>query len=192
VTRFRPTFVLILLTVLVAGCSGDDDSGGSGDGGATTVAPALAGGNGNVAVDVPDPCEVLGTDEIAAVLDPSAREPVTIEERQFRTLAECGYTVSNTFVGASHINVRIEPAVDSLGDRLEDARVLAEAEFEVEDVSGLGDEAFWYYDGVLGPQLWVRVGDLALTLGFTGFDPDVGMDRDTQESLGQRFVDALN
>jgi hypothetical protein len=195
VTMSRPTLIVVLLVALLAGCSGDDDTGGSAQGGATTTTAAspdggVGGGGGGT--DAPDPCTVLTTDEIAAVLDPGAREPVTIEQGEFRTLAECNYTVSNTFVGASHINIRLGPARDAVGDRIDDARGLAEAEFDdVEDVAGLGDEAFWYYDGVLGPQLWVRAGDLALTVGFGRFETDAGMDRGSQEAVARQFVDTL-
>ena len=195
-TTRRPTLILFLLAAMLAGCSGDDDTAGSADGGVTTTTATSPVGNGDhddgVGTDAPDPCTVLTPDEIAAVLDPSAREPVTVEQGEFRTLAECNYTVSNTFVGASYINIRLGPARDGVGDRVDDARQLAEEElYEVEDVSGIGDEAFWYHDGVLGPQLWVRADDLALTVGFTRFDTDAGMDRDAQEALARQFVDAL-
>lgn len=186
--------IVSLAALLAVGC-GD----GGGDGRAGNVAQVPAGANAGEAgapVDVPDSCGLLPQGEIESAVGRELREGKRDEAPGGSSCTykvQLGKDVTRTFPNPAlppSIGLTSVVVSTSAADPEAVAQVRALAGSEFEDVSGLGDDAYF-----LGPNLLhVRVGQRSLSVRINSSassDADVAKVREVILTLGRAGASKL-
>lgn len=170
---------LVLAIVGISGC-GDDDAPVAGDApGTTTSTVAPAGGDlgAPAGADV-DVCALIDRDDVLSIVTAASTDAdpsdMTVEDRRPPALRACAFYVENPGVGGTTVNVFIRDGWSFDRDRQDD-------ELDIEELTGLGDEAFTY-QGMVGRVIHVRSGATYLEVVTGSYDGRMGI---TEESLSE-------
>jgi len=118
------TFALLVMTLVLAGCAGQQT--------AVDATPVPAedgagdGGGGDAGGPTSDLCSILSADDVAEIAGAEVTDTAD-------NGTDCDYTIGE----GDLVNVRYESGFDS---NLETARLICD---DAEEVSGIGDEALW-------------------------------------------------
>jgi hypothetical protein len=184
----RATIAAAVAVALLAACSATGEVGDSAaDASVTEDSPSptesedpdeVDGATSNPTTDM---CDVVGTDDIASVLETAAGTELIIGPPTPLVAGECSFNVERTGTGAGKVQVRV-------GDDATFAHYSTTE--EVTDRPGLGDEAYTFR-GVAGPELHVREGDVWLGVRFGSYDDLFGFTEDSHGEIAAVVLDRL-
>jgi hypothetical protein len=173
---------LSLVLVLVAACGDDDSPAGGGTTTTVTAAPDATGSDAPAGPG-PDMCELVEHGDVESIVTSASSDPdrMTVADRPPPLRGACAFTIENPGVGGSVVNLLV---IDELLFDLD-----RENE-EIEDVPGLGDEAFTFH-GMGGRALHVRSSDTYFSVEVGSFDDRMGLTEDSLRELAELILGRL-
>lgn len=147
----RPRLIAIALggAILLAACGGDSDDDLGVDPQAAREAEASA--NADATTEDIEACSLLSEDEASELLGVAV---TSVEPTAIRTFAACDW-INDATLPIKSLQVGIFDFTASSNLVKETAGALG----ELDEVSGIGDEAYWN-----GSQLYVRKGELMMSI----------------------------
>jgi hypothetical protein len=172
-------------TLFLTACGDDDGSSAVGDVATTTFdEPATPAGDTTAPPDL-DLCEFVDRADVESIVARAATnsERISVDDRPRPLRGACAFSIQASGVGGSFVNLMVL-------DEFSFGRDRDSEDVDVEDVSGLGDEAFTFHD-MVGRALHVRSGSTYFTVRVGSYDVQMGLTEDSLRRLAELILAGL-